>query len=290
LRAPDDGTTDESGQGGAAARTGGDGDSSGDGDGDGDGAGAGGAGRAGSGSGGYGGQNSAGNGSAGMTAGSPPAGSGGWGAAGAGTGGAGFGGAGAGAGGVSGFSAGQAGVSGFEGSGQGGYSGMAGQILNPQGCDTPYPFVLSIDPVGTSGSVRGWLESTAGLVFEDQLPRFVRGFDPSTSVSERAIALWWSIASVGDNGQGSLYFYAGDFTSSPTQIAVAYGVSRLDEIDFDALDFNTQTVEAQTGSILVFRNASTGETVGLHMDQIIAADPDGDSLCAAVDASWLFLL
>ena len=110
------------------------------------------------------------------------------------------------------------------------------------------------------------------------------------SVTDRSIALWWSIGSIGDNGQGSLYFYAGDFTSSTTEIAVAYGVSRLADIDLNALAFDTQTVEAQTGSILVFRNASTGETVGLRMDQIIAADPAGDALCAAVDASWLFLL
>ena len=284
----DDGTPDEDGQAGAGARTGGDGDSSGDGDGDGDGSGAGGAGRSGSGSGGYGAGNSAGNGSAGMSAGASPAGAGGSGAGGAGFGGAGS--SGTGFGGASGFPfpAGQGGVSGF-GMGEGGSSGMAGEILNPHGCDTPHPFVLSIDPNGTSGSVRGWLESTAGLVFEEQLPRFVRSFNPLTPVSDRAIALWWSIGSIGDNGQGSLYFYAGDFTSSPTEIAIAHGVSRVADVDVDALEFAFQTVEAKTGSILVFRNASTGETVGLRMDQIIAADPTGDALCAAVDASWLFL-
>jgi hypothetical protein len=168
---------------------------------------------------------------------------------------------------------------------------MAGEILNPQGCATPNPFVLSIDPVGTTGAVRGWLESAAGLVFEEQLPRFVRAFPPEGVVSERAIALWWSIGMVGENGRGSLYFYAGDFTNSSTEIAVARGASRLTNIDIEALDFRLETVDAQTGSILVFRNPTTGEMVALHMDRIIATDPAvaNQSLCASVDASWRFL-
>lgn len=128
-------------------------------------------------------------------------------------------------------------------------------------------------------------------MFEEQLPRFVRAFPPEGVVSERAIALWWSIGMVGENGRGSLYFYAGDFTNSSTEIAVARGASRLTNIDIEALDFRLETVDAQTGSILVFRNPTTGEMVALHMDRIIATDPAvaNQSLCASVDASWRFL-
>jgi hypothetical protein len=246
-----------------------------------------------SGAGGRAGDNSAGDGSAGDgSAGSSSGGRGGFGAGGSGDGGAsggpsgsgGFGGAGV--GGASGFSG---GFGGSGGAGEGGASGMAGEILNPRGCDTPEPFVLSIDPAGTSGSVRGWLESAAGLVFEDQLPRFVRSFYPEPEIYDRGLALWWSIAGVEGNGEGSLYFYAGDFTSSTSELAVPFGASRFADIDVDALDFAFQTVEARTGSFIVYRNAATGETIALRIDRIVISDPAGDSLCAAVDASWRFL-
>lgn len=289
LRVDDDEALDEAGAAGTGA---GDGGRSGDRGGAGDGSG----GRGGSGAGGEAGANNAGDGSAGdgnagMSAGAASGGRGGFGAGGFGAGGSGgtggFGGAGA--GGASGFTGGFGGESGFGGAGEGGYSGMAGQILNPQDCATPHPFVLSIDPAGASGSVRGWLESTAGLVFEDQLPRFVRGYFPDPASYDRGIALWWSIGGVDGNGEGSLYFYGGDYTSSTSEVAVAIGANRFADIAADALDFARQNVEARTGSFIVYRNASTDETVALRIDQIFITDPAGDALCAAVDASWRFV-
>jgi hypothetical protein len=276
LRVFNDGTPDDASQAGAAGPISGIGGSSGDGGR----AGTGNAGQGGSGAGGHGAENSAGDGSAGMSAGSS-------GTGGAGSGGAGFGGA-------AGFAAGQGagGVGGGPGpAGEGGgAAGMAGDILNPHGCATPNPFVLSIDPIGSSGTVRGWLESTAGLVFEDQLPRFVRAFDDEMPFSDRSIVLWWSIGSVGSDGQGQLYFYDGAaYTNSATEIAVAHGASRFVDIDIDALDFGLETIEARTGTFVVFRNTLTDETLGLRVDQIVITDAAGDSLCAAVDASWRFL-
>jgi hypothetical protein len=166
---------------------------------------------------------------------------------------------------------------------------MAGDILNPNGCLTPEPFVLTIDPSNSTGSVRGWLESAAGLVFEDQLPRFVRGFDLSVPIGAAAIALWWSIGMVDVGDGGSLYFYAGDFTGTDTEIAVASGARGLYDIDLDALDFSMQVFEAKTGTILVFRDASTRETVAVRMDRIYFAGATQDTPCSAVDASWRFL-
>jgi len=275
LRLPDYGSPEDSSQAGAAGPFAGMGGSS---SGDGGSAGAGHAGQGDSGAGGHAADNSAGDGSAGMTGGSSGSGA-------------------TGTGGTAGFSAGQgasgaSGVSGRPepaGEGGGGVAGMAGDILNPQDCATPNPFVLSIDPMGTSGSVRGWLESTAGLVFEDQLPRFVRAFDEDMLVSDRSIVLWWSIASVDSDGQDQLYFYGSDYTISATEIAVARGATRFADIDIDALDFGLQTVEAQTGSLIVFRNTVTGEALALRVDQIFVTDAAGDVLCAAVDASWRFL-
>ena len=277
LRITGDGPFGDPAQAGAAGPSSGAGGSSGDG--------AGGAGgRGDSGAGGRGGDNSAGDGGAGMSAGSSSGGRGGTGSGGDGSGGMGT-------GGVAGFSIGQSGVGGMIGTaGVGGFAGMAGEILNPHGCDTPHPFVLSIDPAGSSGTVRGWLESAAGLVFEDQLPRFARSFGPGTPISDRSIALWWSIGLVeDDDGQGSLYFYAGDFTGTSTEVAVVHGASGLADVDVDALDFRLDVVEARTGSILAFRNPSTGQVVGLRVDQIIQADPAFEGICAAVGASWLFL-
>lgn len=293
LRLDDDESLDEFSQAGAAGQGSGAGGHSGDRGG----AGVGSGGRGGSGAGGHGAENSAGDGSAGMAAGSSAGGQGGTGTGGAGFSGGGFGGGGfggagtggAGFGGAGGFPAGQGGVGGMAGSGEGGFSGMAGEILNPQGCATPHPFVLSIDPMGTSGNVRGWLESAAGMVFEEQLPRFVRAFGPDRPVSQQAIALWWSISSVGGGGQGDLYFYAGDFTNSTTEVAVAHGVSRFADIDVDALELTMEAVMAKTGSFVVYRNVLTGETLAMRVDEIFVTDVDGDALCAAVDASWRFL-
>jgi hypothetical protein len=279
LRVFDDGSPEDASQAGAAGPFAGMGGRSGDG------AGAGSSGNGGSGMGGRGGDSSAGNGSAGMSAGSSGAGVGG-----AGVGGAGGAGGRAGFGGAAGFPAGQGGVGGMVGAGEGGgVAGMGGDILNPHGCATPHPFVLSIDPSGSSGSIRGWLESAAGLVFEDQLPRFVRSFNPETPVAGEVLALWWSIGSVGSNGQGALYFYAESYTNTFTEVAIANGASRFVDIDFAALDFGSETVDAQTGTILVFRNTLTGDALGLRVDQIFITDVDGDALCAAVDASWRFL-
>ena len=259
LRGYDDGSLYQSSQAGT-------GNTSGIGGTSGDGAGADGAG---SGAAGMG----AGDGSAGMSAGSSSAGNGGSGTAGAG-----------------GFPAGQGGASGMSIAGEGGVSGMAGEILNPHGCATPDPFVLSIDPVGTSGSVSGWLESAAGMVFEDQLPRFVRVFDLDTTVSDRSIALWWSIGSVGDDGEGDVFFYAGeDFTSVFTEVAIAQGANRFSDIDVDALAFSTQTIPAHTGSFVAFRNTLTGEVVALRVDEVVDAGATGDGFCASINARWLFL-
>jgi hypothetical protein len=290
LRLDDDESLEEFAQAGAGGAASGEGGHSGDRGGAGSGSG----GRDGSGAGGHGGQNSAGDGGAGMAAGSPPGGQGGTGAGGAGTGagigGAGFGAGGFGGAGFGGFPAGQGGLGGFPGgAGEGGVSGMAGEILNPHGCATPEPFVVSIDPMGTSGNVRGWLESAAGMVFEEQLPRFVRAFGPDRPVSAQAIALWWSIGSLSNDGQGQLYFYAGDFTNSTTEIAVAHGASRFTDIDIDALELTMETISAKTGSFVVFRNILTGEVLAMRLDEIFATDIGGDSLCAAVDASWRFL-
>lgn len=178
-----------------------------------------------------------------------------------------------------------------DGAGTGGSAGadnMAGPILNPFGCDTPHPFVLSIDPAGTSGQVRGWLETSAGLVFEDQLPRLAYHY--FVMFSEDAIGVCWSIGHVEGNGQGYLHFCGGDaFPGTTVEVAVANGVSRFADIDIDALNFGPDVVEARTGSMIVYRNTSTGAVVALHVDQLVVTDAIGGDFCAAVDASWRFL-
>lgn len=171
------------------------------------------------------------------------------------------------------------------------------QILNPFNCDTQLPFVLSIEPDRERGHVSGWLESAPRVIFVDRRPRFARQSGPpaagASDTPEGAIALWWSIAGLRPNGDGTLYFYAGDFTGSPTELAVAEDASEFEDVDLDALTFSMQTTEEiGRGAILVFRNAETLEAVALRVDSVLAADGgDGmDGLCAALEASWSFAL
>jgi len=179
--------------------------------------------------------------------------------------------------------------------GRAGSGGGASQVLNPFDCDTPLPFVLSIDPSGDSGHVSGWLESTASVVFVNQLPRFAPN-GPSLDTPAGSIALWWSIAGFDEStGEGELYLYGGGFTSSVTELVVLDGAASFADVDRDALQFSMETTRAVgAGTIVVFRKTDTLETMALRVDGVLAADGELDSglsgTCVAVEASWTFAL
>jgi hypothetical protein len=168
--------------------------------------------------------------------------------------------------------------------GTGGTPSVGRGILNPNGCHSERPFVLSIAPSGDTGTVSGWLESTPMLVFEDQLPRFDRTPDPGD------LDLWWSIAGLDQDMGPSLYFYG---ENDATRVAVAVGARDFDDIDSSALMFDDWVTPAITlGTIVVFENVNTGERVAMRADKVLDTDPAVDATsggtCAALEASWSF--
>jgi hypothetical protein len=158
---------------------------------------------------------------------------------------------------------------------------VGGMILNPNGCHSERPFVLSIAPSGDRGTVSGWLESTPQLAFENELPRF----DPTPGGD---LAVWWSIGSV-DQGMGaSLYFYG---ENDATRVAVAVGARDFDEIDSSRLTFDDWVTPAvMPGTIVVFENTETGERVAMRADKVLDTDPNVSlsGTCAALEASYSF--
>lgn len=159
---------------------------------------------------------------------------------------------------------------------------IGGMILNPRGCRSDRPFVLSIAPSGDRGTVSGWLESTPMLVFEDQLPRF----DPTPGPGD--LDVWWSIAGLDPDTGASLYFYG---ENDATRVAVAVGARDFDQIDGSSLTFDDWVTPAVTpGTIVVFENTETGERVAMRADKVLDTDPDMtlSGTCAALEASYSF--
>jgi hypothetical protein len=159
------------------------------------------------------------------------------------------------------------------------------QILNPQECETDRPFVLGINPDGSSGFVEGWLESTPVVAFEGELPHF----DPMEK--EGILCLWWSINTVGPNAESKVYFYG---TNDATSVAVAEDVEHLQEItDASSLVYDDWSTHSITiGTIVVFHHEPTDRYLALRLDDVYsgeAGDPEArEGMCAAINASWAF--
>jgi len=166
--------------------------------------------------------------------------------------------------------------------------GSALGILNPQGCATMFPFVLTIDPSGDTGSVNGWLESAPSVAFEQGLPRFAVGF-----IDTGDISTFWSIAYRDSSGGSAMYFYGGLEPGSPIEIAVAEGAKDFSEIDRNSLKFTQGATRSMTvGEIAVIYNPDNGVSIAIRVDAFYdtdtSVDSNGFNNCTAIDASWSF--
>lgn len=171
-------------------------------------------------------------------------------------------------------------------------AGMEGEnpaavgVLNPQRCATDEPFVLSIDPGGASGEVRGWLESAPNVIFDkNDLPSFGASFDLG---SNQNLTMWWSIAAL--DVEPSLWLYA---TNPSTEIAHV-PVRNVAEIgDARALTFVGMSPDLDSvgpvalGELVVFHHGPTDRFIALQaFDMYGTEDSDRRELCAAIDARW----
>jgi hypothetical protein len=159
-------------------------------------------------------------------------------------------------------------------------------VLNPQRCATDEPFVLSIDPGGASGEVRGWLESAPSVVFDEfDLPRFGRGF----AIEEGdALSLWWSISSL--DVDPSLWLYTSNAATEIAHVQVRHP-SQIG--DATALDFLagssdlTSVGPVKLGELTVYHHIPTDRYLALQaIDMYGTEDTDRRDTCAAIDARW----
>jgi hypothetical protein len=165
-----------------------------------------------------------------------------------------------------------------------------GNVVNPRGCPTQQPIVLSLDPGGVSGHVRGWLESAPYVVFDDGgLPRFEFAGGPSDDPNAE-LSVWWSIASLpGDGAPGQVYLYA---TNAATEVAHV-AQSDISAIgDATALQYVKGHVgPVEVGHIAVFHHIPTKRYLAVRALDLRAGsgnDPDIGNQCAALDARWMF--
>ena len=159
-------------------------------------------------------------------------------------------------------------------------------VLNPQRCATDEPFVLSIDPGGSSGEVHGWLESAPTVVFdENDLPRFGSNFDGD---QESELTLWWSIAALDEDP--SLWLYA---THAATELAHVALQNPAEIGDATALTFTggpeglVSVGPVRVGELTVFHHIPTDRYLALQaIDMYGTEDSDRRAECAAIDARW----
>ena len=159
-------------------------------------------------------------------------------------------------------------------------------VLNPQRCATDEPFVLSIDPGGSSGEVHGWLESAPTVVFdENDLPRFGSNFDGD---QESELALWWSIAALDEDP--SLWLYA---THAATELAHVALQNPAEIGDATTLTFTggpeglVSVGPVRVGELTVFHHIPTDRYLALQaIDMYGTEDSDRRAECAAIDARW----
>jgi hypothetical protein len=171
--------------------------------------------------------------------------------------------------------------------------GAAG-VLNPQRCATDEPFVLSIDPGGTSGTVSGWLESAPTVIFDTAgLPRFGNGFN---SQGSDALMLWWSIASLGppgvdDPSEDSLYVYT---LNEQTELVALTAQSAAEIGDAKQLTYTSfengliPVGPIKIMEITVLHHIPTDRYLAMQVLDVFGADdPLRRSECAAIEARWM---
>jgi hypothetical protein len=173
-----------------------------------------------------------------------------------------------------------------------GTAGMPGEfdpsnVLNPQRCASEHPFVLSIDPGGNSGEVQGWLESAPAVVFDRfSLPRFGLQTTPDEE-ADGELTLWWSIAELGANGDGALWFYAGNGATEVAHVAASRPAAIGDASTLHYASWSVGPVKV--GEIAVFHHLPTDRYLAVRVVDLYGTDDrDRREICAAIDARWLF--
>jgi hypothetical protein len=164
----------------------------------------------------------------------------------------------------------------------------ANDVLNPQRCATDHPFVLSIDPGGDSGEVRGWLESAPQVVFDrSNLPRFSSGGPAPSEDPDAELSLWWSISELSEDRPGSLWFYAASASTEVAHVSVRSFAAIGDATHLPFVSWSVGPVAV--GEVAVFHHIPSDRFVAMRaLDLYGTEDSDRRELCAAIDARWAF--
>jgi hypothetical protein len=173
----------------------------------------------------------------------------------------------------------------------GGFKGPdASHILNPQECATEEPFVLSIDPGGASGEVRGWLESAPTVVFDEVgLPRFGSQFD---ATDPDALMLWWSISTLGDGETPpSLWLYTLNAETELAQLTVTSPAQIGDAKALPFVGWNgglASVGPVQLEELAVLHHIPTDRFLALQVLDLFGTDAsEQNGFCAAIEARWM---